>query len=244
MMGRGWWVRSGVCEAFEQAGRPIPPCVWRLVRESDRVSVVQWGLFVKDQVGRLLTAIGGGGGGENWMVLCAVRHYITGGRSLRLGRWGRRPGGLSGLLGRGQGPGLALLLELLHVRDGGAEGTLQLRALLGDVGQHDELFFAEFDERVDRPLTLGDAREQPLGGDHGFQVAPFGAGLRLPFGFHLVPELVVVRGVFAGKDGAAAPQAVSEGVEADGFLAFRGFRTGGMLGILAVSFLLLSRVYY
>jgi hypothetical protein len=41
--------------------------------------------------------------------------------------------------------GPALLLRLLHIGDGGAEGTLQLRPLFGDVRQHFELLFAEFD---------------------------------------------------------------------------------------------------
>ena len=103
-------------------------------------------------------------------------------------RWLR---GLPGLRGLRLRPGFTLLLRLLHVLDGGAEGPLQLRALLGDIGQHDELFFTESDELVDLLLALGDAREQPLGGHHGFQVTPFGAGLRLPFGFQFVPELGV-----------------------------------------------------
>src|ERR1017187_11012228 len=61
---------------------------------------------------------------------------------------------------------------------GGAEGALQLRALFGSVRQHDELFFAECHAVVDPPLAFGNPLEQPLGGDQGFQVAPFGAGLR------------------------------------------------------------------
>jgi hypothetical protein len=84
---------------------------------------------------------------------------------------------------------------------------------------------AEFDEQVDLLLTRGNPREEPLRGDHGFQVGPFGAVLRLPVGFQLVPELGVVRGVFVGEDGGAGAQAVGEGVEADGVLALGCFRT-------------------
>jgi hypothetical protein len=133
----------------------------------------------------------------------------------------------------------ALVLRLLHVFDGGAEGALQLRALFGNIAQHDELFFAEFDELVDLLLALGNPREQPLGRDHGFQIAAFGAALGLPVGFQFVPELGVVRAVFVGENGAAGPQAVSEGVEADGGFAFGSFRTCGILRILPVGFLLL-----
>jgi hypothetical protein len=39
-------------------------------------------------------------------------------------------------------------------------------ALFGNIAQHDELFFTEFDELVDALLAVSDAREQPLGGDH------------------------------------------------------------------------------
>ena len=78
-----------------------------------------------------------------------------------------------------------------------------MRALLGDVRQHDKVSFAYTDGLVDFLLACGEPREQPLGGDHGFQVAPFGAGLRLPFGIQFVPELGVVRAVFIGEDGAA-----------------------------------------
>ena len=67
---------------------------------------------------------------------------------------------------------------------------------------------------------------------------PFGAGLGLPLGFEISPELLVILGVFAGDEEATGTQAVSEGVEAYGGLALRSFRTGGLLGILPVGFLL------
>ena len=135
--------------------------------------------------------------------------------------------------------GLAFLLRLLHVRDGGAEGALQLRALFRNVRQHLELLFAEGDVQVDLLFALGHALEQPLGGDHGLEVAAFDAGFGLPVGFQLVPELGVVRGVFVGEHGGAGAQAVGEGIEADGRLPSRSCRTGRMLGIVPVGFLLL-----
>src|ERR1022692_1584602 len=125
----------------------------------------------------------------------------------------------------------ALLLRLLHVLYCGAEGALELRALFRNIAQHDELFFAEFDELVDLPLAIGNPREQPLGGDHGFQVAAFGAVLGLPVGFRFVPEPGVVV--------ARVSQTVGEGVEADGRFALGGLGTCGMLSILPIGFLVL-----
>jgi hypothetical protein len=139
--------------------------------------------------------------------------------------------------------GLAFLLRLLHVLDGGTEGALQLGALFGDVPQHDELLFVEGDFLVDAALALGHAHEQPLGSDHGFPVAPLGAVLRLPVGFQLVPEPGVVRGVFAFEDGGARAQAVSESVEADGGFAFLSLRTCRVLSAPLVRFFLFVRNY-
>src|ERR1039457_724212 len=130
------------------------------------------------------------GSKERWWVgalcagLSALRHHIVGLRNRR--RSGFR--GLRRLRGLLRLPGLTLLLRLLHVLYGGAEGALQLRALFRNIAQHDELFFAEFDELVDLPLAIGNPREQPLGGDHGFQVAAFGAVLGLAVGIQLVIE--------------------------------------------------------
>ena len=103
------------------------------------------------------------------MGLCALRHYVVGGRRLWPGWLVNRR--LRSLRGRLLALGIllaALLLRLLHVLDGGAEGALQLRALFRNVPQHDELFFAEFDKQVDLLLTRGNPREEPLRGDHGF----------------------------------------------------------------------------
>src|ERR1022692_4020622 len=121
----------------------------------------------------------------------------------------------------------ALLLRLLHVLYCGAEGALELRALFRNIAQHDELFFAEFDELVDLPLAIGNPREQPLGGDHGFQVAAFGAVLGLP----VRPR--------AGSSRGAGAQTVGEGVEADGRFTLGGLGTCGMLSILPIGFLVL-----
>src|ERR1022692_4103970 len=76
-----------------------------------------------------LAAVRGDGGTEDRVGLCALRHYIIEGRSLRAGRlvsrrW-RGFRGLRRLRGLRLRPGLPLLLRLLHVFDGGAEGALQ-----------------------------------------------------------------------------------------------------------------------
>ena len=191
-----------------------------------------------------LTAVRGGGGAEDRMGLQSLRHHVVGRRRLWLG-WlvNRRLRGLRGRLLALSILLAALLLRLLHVLDSGAEGALQLRTLFGNIAQHFELLFAEFDKQVDLLLARGNAREQPLGGDHGFQVGPFGAVLGLPVGIQLVPEPGVVRGVFVGEDGGAGAQAVGEGVEADGVLALICFWTGRLLSILPVGLVLLLRNY-
>src|ERR1035438_6029958 len=179
-------------------------------RDSDCVAVGVVCLVVKDQGGQLLTGVGGDGGAEDGVCFLALRHGVLGVRSGWFG-WlrNRRRRGLRGLCRLWTRlEGLAFLLRLLHVRDGGAEGALQLGAVFGNVTQHFKAFFAECDRQVDPLLALGNAAEQPLGGDHGFQVAAFGAGLRLPVGVQFVPELGVVRGVFVGEDEGAGAQAV------------------------------------
>ena len=86
--------------------------------DSDCVSVVPWDLVVKDQVGRLLTGIGGDGGAEDRVGLRALRHHIVG-----VFNWPLR--GLRGLRLR---PGLPLFLCLLQFPHRSGEGTLQMRA--------------------------------------------------------------------------------------------------------------------
>ena len=54
--------------------------------DSDRVSVGVVCLVVKDQVGRLLTGVGGDGSAEDWMVLRSLGHHIGWLRNLWLGR--------------------------------------------------------------------------------------------------------------------------------------------------------------
>src|ERR1035438_5205979 len=105
--------------------------------------------------------------------------------------------------------------------------ALQLRALFRNIAQHDELFFAEFDELVDLPLAIGNPREQPFGGDHGFQVAACGGSAGLP----VRPR--------AGSSRGAGAQTVGEGVEADGRFTLGGLGTCGMLSILPIGLLVL-----
>ena len=79
--------------------------------EADAKTVVadQLGSFVrlsKISGGRLLTGIGGDGGAEGWMVLCALRHHTSGVRN----RWLCGLHGLRWLHRRLLGPSLPLLL--------------------------------------------------------------------------------------------------------------------------------------
>jgi hypothetical protein len=66
--------------------------------------------------------------------------------------------------------GFPLHPRLLHVRDGGAEGALQLGALLVNIRQGFEPFLDVCDALVDALRAVGEALEQPLGSDIGFQV--------------------------------------------------------------------------
>ena len=74
-----------------------------------------------------------------------------------------------------------------------------------------------------------------------FQMQPFGAVLRLPLGFEVGPQLPIVLRVFVEDEDATGAQAVFEGVEANGGLSLGCVRTGGLLGILPVGFLLFVR---
>src|ERR1035438_3307516 len=75
------------------------------------------------------------GSKERWWVgalcagLSALRHHIVGLRNRRRSRFR----GLRRLRGLLRLPGLTLLLRLLHVLYGGAEGALQLRALFRNI---------------------------------------------------------------------------------------------------------------
>ena len=187
----------------------------------------------------MLTGIGGDGSTEDWMGFGALRHYIGGLRSRRLRS--RRPRGLRGRFGLrlALGLGFALLLQLLQFPHPTGEGALQAGALRGDAVQQLKLC-AEMQAGL--PYTgfaCGCARKQSLGHGHLFQVIPFGVSLRLPFGFEIVPELLIVGGVLVVEHEAACAQTPGEGVETHGGLAFRTRRTGGMLGILPVSLVLL-----
>ena len=109
-------------------------------RDTEGGSVGVFDPVVKDQGGRTLTGIGMDGSAENWVGFGGFRHYIDVGRNGRrlFGRLG------SGLEGLGLWLGLPFLLRLLEILDGGAEGTLQLRALFGDEGEQTEVLFVEF----------------------------------------------------------------------------------------------------
>ena len=80
------------------------------------------GEVVKDQGGKLLTGIGGGGSAEDRVGFRVLRHRMIGGRSgwagRRMGRGGR---GFRGLRGPRMAGGLlaALLLQLLQFPQAG-----------------------------------------------------------------------------------------------------------------------------
>src|ERR1035441_2298738 len=101
-------------------------------RDSCRVPVVAGGEANKDQGGRVLTAIGSGGGAVDRMVYRGVRHHAVWVRSRRRSGWLGLPG-LGGLLG------LALLQQLLQFVQGSGEGTLQAHAAPVDAVQQIKL---------------------------------------------------------------------------------------------------------
>lgn len=71
-----------------------------------------------------------------------LRHAVGGRRSRRPSwRIHRRLGGLRGLR---LGTGLPLFLQLLQVRDGGSEGTLEMHAFFVDELQPPEVFLVVF----------------------------------------------------------------------------------------------------
>jgi hypothetical protein len=71
-----------------------------------------------------------------------------------------------------------------------------------------------------------------------FEVKQFGATLRTPLGYELVPELFVLLLFFGADEGATSAEAVGEGVEAHGGLTFRGLGTAGLLRVFAIRFVL------
>ena len=71
---------------------------------------------------------------------------------------------------------------------------------------------------------------------HLFDVQPFGRISGLPVGLKIGAELVELGGILEGQDGAGGAHTVTEGIEADGFFAFRSFGTGGMLRIPPIRF--------
>ena len=79
-----------------------------------------------------------------------------------------------------------------------------------------------------------------MGDGHTFQQDSFGGGLGLPLGFEDIPELLVGGFVFVDEDDVARAESEGEGVEADGGLAFRGDRAGGVLRVLAVGLVLFA----
>jgi hypothetical protein len=97
---------------------------------------------------------------------------------------------------------------------------------------------------VDSALTRGYAGEQPLGRGYLFQVEPFGAVLRLPIGYEIGPELLVFLRVFLADEDATSTQPGGEGIEAYSGLALGSFRTGGLLRVLPVGFVLFIANYH
>ena len=115
---------------------------------------------------------------------------------------GRGLGGLGGafgwlsLFGLGLGAGLALFLRLLHIFHGGAEGALQFLPYFIYLGEQSKLLDAAVGFFIDLGFALGGARQQPLGADHGFEVAQFGASLGFPIEVEIVPEAQIFGGIF------------------------------------------------
>jgi len=206
--------------------------------------IVGW--VVKDQGGKKLTGVGIGGGAENWRGFGRGAHYIDG-RGDRGRLCGGHVGGLGGCLARlSLRLGPALLLRGFQILHGGAEGTLQLRALFDHEGELARIFFIEFNIQiflnvqlfVDSSFAAGDTGEQPLRSGRSFEIQPFGRGFRMPLVHELAPEVVVLLGFFVAEDEGARAQAVSEGVEAYGGLALRSFWTRRLLGVFAVCLVL------
>ena len=119
----GWWLVVVFCGWSEGSGR---------------VSVGVGCLIVKEQGGRLLTAIGREGGTEDRVGFGALRHHV-----IRVGYLRRLHGsrGLGRLYGLRLGAGLPVLLQLLELAHGSSEGTLQTHALHGDAVQQGKLLF-------------------------------------------------------------------------------------------------------
>jgi hypothetical protein len=72
-----------------------------------------------------------------------------------------------------------------------------------------------------------------------FEVKQFGATLRTPLGYELIPKLFVLFLFFGADEGATGAEAVGEGIEAHGGLSLWRGGTGRMPRILAVGFMLL-----
>src|ERR1035438_4436283 len=103
----GGWRGSRAWRAGAGVGSGGPElCFEAGPKDSGRGSVGVVCPVVKDQGGRVLTGIGGDGGAEGWMVLCALRHHISGVRN----RWLCGLHGLRWLHRRLLGPSLPLLL--------------------------------------------------------------------------------------------------------------------------------------
>ena len=72
---------------------------------------------------------------------------------------------------------------------------------------------------------------EPVGAEHGVHVERFGGGLGAVLVAVVGGEGFVFGGVFAGDDGGSGVDAVFEGVETGGGLAFGRTGAGGLLGV-------------
>jgi hypothetical protein len=71
-----------------------------------------------------------------------------------------------------------------------------------------------------------------------FEVKQFGATLRTPLGYELIPKLFVLFLFFGADEGATSAKAVGEGIEAHGGLTLGSLWTRRLLRVLAVGFVL------
>ena len=93
--------------------------------------------------------------------------------------------------------------------------------------------------REDAPLADLQAREFPLRHGHLLEPELLGPALRLPLGFQVSAELLVLLGVLAGKQDATGAQAVAERVQARDSLTIRCDRTRRQRRVAAIRRMLL-----
>jgi hypothetical protein len=110
-------------------------------------------------------------------------------------------------------------------------GARVAAALLVEALGHGVGFEAQIE---DAGFHAGEAAEAPVGGGHAFDQALLDFGGRLPVGAEARDEGLEIGGVFVREEVFFGGEAVEEAVAAGAFLAFRGARPGGLLGVTPV----------